>query len=280
MTGEYAIRLEGVVRRYGSGPTAVTALQGVDLTVGVGEYVALQGRSGSGKTTLLNVIGGLDAADEGIVEVVGQDLRAASTKERVLLRRKRLAFVFQAFGLLPILSAAENVEVPLRLRRMPVKERRERVAELLAQVGVEGRADHRPHEMSGGEQQRVAIARALANEPDLLIADEPTGQLDSTTGRRIMTLLREVVEERGLSMIVATHDPSMIADADRTVGLVDGRQVDGIVESMPTTMRGQVADEPPPEPVRAPEPDPPPTEPPTVSGGPSPFAPPGRRPRE
>lgn len=234
--GDFVVRLEGVVRKFGRGATAVTALGGVDLTVGRGEYVALQGRSGSGKTTLLNVIGGLDQADEGVVEVVGSDFRAASNNQLIKVRRDRLAFVFQAFGLLPILSAAENIEVPLRLQKVPTAERRARVAELLEQVGLEGRAGHRPHEMSGGEQQRVAIARALANNPDLLIADEPTGQLDSTTGRRVMELLRQIVEERGLSMIVATHDPSMIADADRTVGLKDGRNTDELIVSMPTSL--------------------------------------------
>lgn len=271
MTSTPAVRLQGVVRRYGSGHTAVTALDGVDLTVARGEYVALQGRSGSGKTTLLNVIGGLDQADEGAVEVVGTDLVAAEQSQLVALRRDKIAFVFQAFGLLPILSAAENVEVPLRLQRMRVSDRRDRVEELLEQVGLAGRADHRPHEMSGGEQQRVAIARALANEPELLIADEPTGQLDSSTGRRIMELLRQIVEERGLSMIVATHDPSMINDADRTVGLRDGRTVDGLVVSMPDVVEEpdeEASDESPreaePEP-EAPEPN---------ADGSSPFAPP------
>jgi putative ABC transport system ATP-binding protein len=224
---EPLVELHDVVRRFGSGDRAVDALRGVDLTVPRGAMVALHGRSGSGKTTLLNVVGGLDVPTGGSVRVCGLDLVAASRGERVLLRRDRVAFVFQAFGLLPVLTAAENVEVPLRLRRLAPAARRARVAELLDLVGLGQRAAHRPGELSGGEQQRVAIARALANEPDLLVADEPTGQLDSGTGRRIMDLLRHLVDESGLSIVVATHDPTLLDVADVALELLDGRLAAG-----------------------------------------------------
>ncbi|MDY7105523.1 MAG: ABC transporter ATP-binding protein [Actinomycetota bacterium] len=215
--------LRGVRRTYGTGPSAVIALDDVDLAVRAGELVAVHGRSGSGKTTLLNVIGGLDRADEGTVEVCGRDLTAASDTERTELRRSDVAFVFQSFGLLPMLSAAENVEVPLRLNGCEVEERRQRVTELLDLVGLGRRGRHRPAELSGGEQQRVAIARALAASPRLLIADEPTGQLDSRTGRVIMDLLAGVVRGRGLAAVVATHDASVIGAADARIQLSDGR---------------------------------------------------------
>lgn len=223
------IEVEGVTRTFTRGGQQVHALRGVDLTVAAGELVALHGRSGSGKTTLLNIVGGLDEPDGGSVRVCGTDLVTASQKERVALRRDRVAFVFQAFGLLPVLSAAENVEVPLRLHGVPTDERTARVAHLLSLVGLGHRADHRPAELSGGEQQRVAIARALANEPDLLIADEPTGQLDSGTGRRIMDLLRSLVDEGGLAMLVATHDATLLADADVAWELRDGSLDTGVL---------------------------------------------------
>jgi putative ABC transport system ATP-binding protein len=203
----------------------VHALQAVDLVVEPGSLVAVHGRSGSGKTTLLNVIGGLDRADGGSVEVCGRELRSATDAELTELRRASVAFVFQGFGLLPMLSAAENVEVPLRLQRVDGGVRRDKAAELLELVGLGGRASHRPSELSGGEQQRVAIARALAASPQLLIADEPTGQLDSRTGAEIMRLIERVVVERGVAAVVATHDLSIIDDADRRIELSDGRVV-------------------------------------------------------
>lgn len=221
------VDVTGVVRTFTRGGQEVRALRGVDLSVEAGTMVALHGRSGSGKTTLLNIVGGLDEPTAGRVQVCGTDLVAATERERVALRRDRIAFVFQAFGLLPVLSAAENVEVPLRLHHLPTDERRAKVAHLLSLVGLGHRADHRPAELSGGEQQRVAIARALANEPDLLIADEPTGQLDSGTGRRIMDLLRSLVDEAGLAIVVATHDASLLADADDVWELRDGQLGEG-----------------------------------------------------
>ncbi|MGH2407361.1 MAG: ABC transporter ATP-binding protein [Candidatus Limnocylindrales bacterium] len=213
----------GLTRDYASGDDTIHALQGVDLDVQRGEMLAVRGRSGSGKTTLLNLLGGLDQPTAGSVSVDGLAVSALHGSELVELRRRTVAYIFQAFGLVPILSAAENVEVPLRLVGAPGRARDERVAELLELVGLGHRAKHRPHELSGGEQQRVAIARALANLPKLLLADEPTGQLDSETGRTIMTLLRDVVRAEGVTAVVTTHDPLMLDAADRVVELRDGR---------------------------------------------------------
>jgi putative ABC transport system ATP-binding protein len=217
----------GLAREYPSGGSVVHALRGIDLTVGRGELLAVRGRSGSGKTTLLNLLGGLDRPTSGSVSVDGREVSAMREPELVELRRHTVAFIFQAFGLVPILSAAENVEVPLRLVRERGGERDRRVAELLEMVGLGERMRHRPHELSGGEQQRVAIARALANRPKLLLADEPTGQLDSETGHRIMLLLRSIVRSEGVTAVVATHDPMMLDVADRIVELRDGQFVAG-----------------------------------------------------
>jgi putative ABC transport system ATP-binding protein len=215
----------GVSRDYPSGDTVVHAVRDVDLAIRHGELLAVRGRSGSGKTTLLNLLGGLDRPTSGSVVVDGHEVSAMSESELVDIRRRTIGFVFQAFGLLPILSAAENVEVPLRLVHADPAERARRVAELLELVGLGERARHRPHELSGGEQQRVGIARALANRPRLLLADEPTGQLDSETGHRVMLALRSVVRSEGVTAIVATHDPVMLDVADRVVELSDGRIV-------------------------------------------------------
>jgi len=188
------VRTVQLVREYPSGDSIVHALRGVDLAVSQGRLLAVRGRSGSGKTTLLNLLGGLDRPTSGEVYLDGQALSALDEAALVEVRRTKIAFIFQAFGLIPVLSAAENVEVPLRLVRTEPAERARRVQELLEHVGLAERARHRPHELSGGEQQRVAIARALANRPKLLLADEPTGQLDSETGHRIMLMLRSVVQ--------------------------------------------------------------------------------------
>jgi len=221
-TGAAALEASGVVRDYPSGETVVHALAGVDLRVEPGELVAVRGRSGSGKTTLLNVLGGLDQPTAGRVAIEGRDLAELSTHALLDLRRRTIGFVFQGFGLLPILSAAENVEIPLRLASAAPADRRARVQEMLDVVGLGGRAEHRPAELSGGEQQRVAIARALANRPRILLADEPTGQLDSETGHVIMALIRQVVRAEGVTAIVATHDPAMLDVADRVIELRDG----------------------------------------------------------
>jgi putative ABC transport system ATP-binding protein len=220
------ITAENLGRTYPSGDTVVHALKGVELSVAKGAMVAVRGRSGSGKTTLLNLLGGLDRPTDGRVTVDGAEVSSMSESGLVDLRRRTVAYVFQAFGLLPILSAAENVEIPLRLVRANPAERDRRVMEVLELVGVAHRARHRPHELSGGEQQRVAIARALANRPQVLLADEPTGQLDSETGRAIMALLRSIVDTDRVTVVVATHDPLMLESADRVVELRDGQLVE------------------------------------------------------
>lgn len=209
-------------RDFPIGGSVVHALRGINLAVGRGELVAVRGRSGSGKTTLLNLLGGLDRPTSGRVIVDGHEVSSMSEDELVDVRRRSVAFVFQAFGLVPFLTATENVEVPLRLVHADPRERDRRVVDLLDVVGLGDRARHRPHELSGGEQQRVALARSLANRPSLLLADEPTGQLDSDTGHVIMLLLRSIVRTEGITAIVATHDPMMLDVADRVVELRDG----------------------------------------------------------
>jgi putative ABC transport system ATP-binding protein len=216
---------EALDREYETGDAVVHALQGVGVSIGRGELTVVHGRSGSGKTTLLNMIGGLDRPTRGRVWVDGAEVSAMGEDELVRLRREKIGFVFQAFGLVPILTAAENIEVPLRLRNEHPGARTKRVGELLELVGLAGRARHRPYELSGGEQQRVAIVRALANRPQLLIADEPTGQLDSSNARTIMQVIRELVRTEGVSAIVATHDPLLLDVADRVVELRDGEAV-------------------------------------------------------
>jgi putative ABC transport system ATP-binding protein len=217
------VEVRALTRTYGSGPGTVHALRDVSFDVAAGELVAIVGRSGSGKTTLLNMVGGLDRPDSGTVHVDGTDVTALDDAGLSLLRRETVSYIFQTFGLMPPLTAAENVGVPLRLRRTPVAEREERVALLLELVGLRDHAEQRPAELSGGQQQRVAIARALAGSPRLLIADEPTGQLDAETGLSVMALLRAVVEAEGLTAVVATHDPVMMSLADRVLTIADGR---------------------------------------------------------
>ena len=219
------IQTSDLSRDYPMPGGAVHAVRGVSVSVGRGQLVALRGRSGSGKTTFLSMVGGLDRPTRGTVTVDGLAISALPESRLIDFRRRRVGFIFQAFGLMPILSAAENVELPLRLVRADPKVRDRRVAELLELVGLGGRANHRPHELSGGEQQRVAIARALANRPDVLLADEPTGQLDSQTGRSIMVLLQHLMRSEGVTAIVATHDPLLIDLADRVVELADGKVV-------------------------------------------------------
>jgi putative ABC transport system ATP-binding protein len=216
------VRTAGVTRVFGQGATARHALRDVTLEVAPGELVALVGRSGSGKSTLLNIIAGLDAPTSGQVWVDGAEVTAMSRDERLRLRRETIAMIFQSFALLPVLSAAENVGVPMRLAKVPSAVREERARDLLALVGLGGREAQRPYELSGGEQQRVGVARALANSPRLLLADEPTGQLDSATAGQIMGLLRTIVHAEGLTGIVATHDQGLMEIADRVVELRSG----------------------------------------------------------
>ncbi len=221
------VDVRDVTRTYGSGPTATPALRGVSFAIGEGKLVALRGRSGSGKTTLLNVVGGLDAPDSGTVVVAGQEVTAMDERDRMRLRRETVAYIFQSFGLLPVLSAAENVGVPLRISGVAPRQREERVSLMLSIVGLADHTKQRPGELSGGQQQRVAIARALATKPALLLADEPTGQLDQETGKQIMRLLRAVVRSEGVTALVATHDPALIDIADSVLHLGDGRITDG-----------------------------------------------------
>jgi putative ABC transport system ATP-binding protein len=219
------LEARGLSRIYTSGPNEVHALTDVSLTVEPGTFVVVRGRSGSGKTTLLNTLGGLDRPTSGTVTIAGQDLGELDEPALADLRRHEVGYIFQAFGLIPILTAQENVEIPLRLVNALPKERRDRARLLLEQVGLGARAGHRPEELSGGEQQRVAIARALANGPRLLLADEPTGQLDSRTGKTIIDLVLGLVRSENIASIVATHDPVPLAVADSVVELRDGRVV-------------------------------------------------------
>ena len=221
--GSALVTVRDVARTYGRGATAVHALRGVSFTVAEGELAAVRGRSGSGKTTLLNIVGGLDVPTRGTVQVAGRDVTAMTDRERLLLRRSTVAFVFESFGLIPTLSAAENVGIPLRIARTERRAREERVRMLLSVVGLEDHAEQRPSELSGGEPQRVAIARALARKPELLLADEPTGQLDSETGLQVMRLLQTVVRAEGITVLVATHDAGIVDLADRVFTLEDGK---------------------------------------------------------
>jgi putative ABC transport system ATP-binding protein len=216
------VQVDGVRRDYATGDRVVHALREVSFTARTGELVAIRGRSGAGKTTLLNLVGGLDRPTAGRVVVAGTEITTAGEPELLDLRMGSIGFVFQSFGLIPILSAAENVGVPLRLAKVAPARREERIAMLLELVGLGAHARQRPYELSGGQQQRVAVARALANEPALLIADEPTGQLDSETGRSIMDLIRAVVQARGMTALIATHDAALIGQADRVLTLRDG----------------------------------------------------------
>ncbi|GAA5115427.1 ABC transporter ATP-binding protein [Alloalcanivorax gelatiniphagus] len=222
-TGGPMIEVRGLTRTYGAAAATVPALREASFDVAPGEMVAVVGRSGSGKTTLLNLLGGLDRPDAGTVRVDGTEVTALDEDGLSRLRRDSVSYVFQTFGLIPALSAAENVGVPLRLRRTPVAERDQRVALLLDLVGLRDHGGQRPTELSGGQQQRVAIARALAGSPRVLLADEPTGQLDADTGLSVMALLRAVVESEGVTAVVATHDPVLMSLADRVLTIADGR---------------------------------------------------------
>lgn len=215
------LRAEALSRVFRSAGGDVTAVRDADLAVEAGELVAVAGRSGAGKTTLLTMLGGLDTPTNGRVLVDGADLADPST-DVAALRGSRIASIFQTAGLIPVLSAAENVEVPLRIRRVNAAERDRRVAQALRDVGLEDHARQRPGELSGGQQQRVGIARALVMTPAILLADEPTAQLDSETGAQIMDLIAQLVHHRGTAAVVATHDAAMLARADRVLELHDG----------------------------------------------------------
>ncbi len=219
---EPVIRAAGVSRIFGQGSGAVHALKSADLSVEKGRLVALRGRSGSGKTTLINMLGALDQPTEGTVYFNGLEISRWSEKKRSELRRSRIGLVFQSFGLIPLMSAYENVEFTLRLSGTPHSLHRRRAEEALEFVGLRERMRHRPFEMSGGEQQRVAIARAIAHQPALLLADEPTAELDSRMGLKIMKVFRDLVHHQGLTIVLTTHDPAIMEIVDQVYLLEDG----------------------------------------------------------
>jgi len=227
---EPIVRVVNVARTYRLGGRDVPALKGVSLEVEAGHFIALKGRSGSGKTTLLNLIGGLDQPTSGEVFIYGKPLSGLSERQMTELRRNRIGFVFQSFALLPTFSAYENAELPLRIAGLGGREREERTWRCLEIVGIANRAHHRPYEMSGGQQQRVAIARALVNSPGLILADEPTGELDSTSGRKVMDLFQQISVEEKVAVIMATHDPMVEEYAEMIYELKDG-QVINVIDS-------------------------------------------------
>ncbi len=216
------VSVRGVTRDYQQGAVTVHALRGVDLDIEAGEFTALMGPSGSGKTTLLNMIGALDLPSAGTVEIEGHQLTQMSGAQKSDLRLQRLGFIFQSYNLIPVLSAFENAEFVLALQGMPAAERRTRVLETLGAVGLQGMEDRRPNELSGGQQQRVAVARAIAGRPALVLADEPTANLDSTTGAELIELMRHLNADHGITFVFATHDPKVMEAATRVVTLVDG----------------------------------------------------------
>ncbi len=224
MANQYAIEADDVWRVYKtSGQAEVAALRGVRLRVEAGRFIALKGRSGSGKTTLLNCLGGLDRPSKGTLSIFGRDLMGLDDGQITHWRREQVGFVFQSFGLLPTLSAYENVELVLRLNGVGGQQRRERALYCLELVGLTRWAHHRPYEMSGGQQQRVAIARAIANQPPLILADEPTGELDSVTGQDILRLFRRIVEQEGITLLMTSHDVLVDEHVDQILHLRDGQ---------------------------------------------------------
>jgi putative ABC transport system ATP-binding protein len=219
---EIVVRVEGVTKEYAMGRTVVKALRGVSLEIARGEFLCIAGPSGSGKTTLLNLIGCLDKPTSGRILIEGQDVSKLSPKELAWVRRRRLGFVFQTFNLVPVLTAYENIELPLLLLGVGAAERRRRVYALLEALGISELAHHRPDEMSGGQQQRVSIARALITEPALVLADEPTANLDSETGKAIIELMHELNKTHGTTFVFSTHDPKVMARASRLIHIRDG----------------------------------------------------------
>ena len=216
------ISARGLTRVFGSGSASVVAVNNVSLDVIRGETLAFMGRSGSGKTTLLNLLSGLDQPTSGQVLFQGNDLASFNESGLVELRRHKISFIFQSFGLMPLLSAQENVELPLHLSGLGWRERRRRAQEALDLVGLRSRARHRPYELSGGEQQRASIARALVTGAEVMFADEPTGELDTTTASTIAAILQDISAKQGTTVLIATHDPALASVANRTLELVDG----------------------------------------------------------
>jgi putative ABC transport system ATP-binding protein len=218
------IEVSGLTKDYvDKGQVTTRALRGVDFTVERGEFMAVAGPSGSGKTTLLNLIGALDTATAGTIRVDGHEIGGLSQKALSDLRRDRIGFVFQAYNLIPVLTAAENAEYVMELKGLPASDRHRRIADLFERMGIKDLMNTRPLKMSGGQQQRVAVARAIASEPALVLADEPTANLDQATGRSLVGLMRDLNRERGITFVFSTHDPMVLEQADRVVRLVDGK---------------------------------------------------------
>jgi putative ABC transport system ATP-binding protein len=229
--GQPVVELVGVTKVFRQGALEVHALRGVDLTVQRGEFTALWGPSGSGKTTALNLIGALDTPTAGSVRLEGHELGALSRRQRSAMRRDRIGFVFQSYNLIPVLTAYENAESVLALQGAPALERRERVMALLRDVGLEGMEHRRPNELSGGQQQRVAIARAIASNPAVVLADEPTANVDSATAERLLDIMVKLNEDRGVTFVFSTHDPRVMRHARRLVGLVDGKVASDVTKA-------------------------------------------------
>lgn len=219
------VMVEELIKVYKSGKLEVTALRGVSTSIKRGEIVAIIGPSGCGKTTLLNIIGGLDDATAGKVFVDGKNIRNMKEEKLVQFRRKTVGFIFQNFNLIPSLTARQNIELPMRLNKLPMDTRKERITKLFKSIGLEDRMDHRPEQLSGGEQQRIAFAVALANDPPLILADEPTGELDTHTGQEIMEIFKALSRQLGKTEIIVTHDPRIADFADRTLKIIDGKIV-------------------------------------------------------
>jgi lipoprotein-releasing system ATP-binding protein len=224
---EALLSAKGIHKTYLLGKRTLEVLRGVDLELNRGDFLALRGASGAGKSTLLYLLGGLDTPNEGHIRLAGRDLATLSRRELASLRNEEVGFIFQAYYLLPELDALENVCLPARMARTPAAQAEARGRELLERVGLRDRVEHKPYELSGGEQQRVAIARALINEPDLILADEPTGNLDSHTGEEIIDLLVDLRAEKQTTLVIATHDARVAARAPRVIELVDGQVVTG-----------------------------------------------------
>jgi len=228
MQNSTILEAKSLSRSYQVGSTDVKALRDISLVVRRGNFYAIVGRSGSGKSTLLNILSGLDTPDSGQVLFEDRDMATMNEKELTLLRRHKIGFVFQSFGLLPLLSAFENVELPMRIAGISPEERRSRTKDVLEMVGLLNRSHHRPYELSGGEQQRVSIARAIVNRPLLILADEPTGELDSSNAKAIFSLFRDMVNDREISVIAVTHDHALITMADEVKEISDGYLLDSM----------------------------------------------------